>query len=92
MQQVLRGSRREETTRFLAFRSHWRFDAEFCTPAEGHEKGGVENEVGGSGGITGCRCPQAGDLEELNRSCWPRADADEARDPTGGRRASARRC
>ena len=30
----------------MAFRSHWRFASEFCTPAEGHEKGGVENEVG----------------------------------------------
>src|SRR5215471_17457735 len=39
VKRVLRGSRREETARFVAFRSHWRFEAEFCTPAEGHEKG-----------------------------------------------------
>ena len=32
--------------RFVAFRSHWRFEAQFCTPAAGHEKGGVEGEVG----------------------------------------------
>jgi hypothetical protein len=32
--------------RFLAFRSHWRFAAEFCTPSEGHEKGGVEGDGG----------------------------------------------
>ena len=31
--------------RFVAFRSHWRFEAEFCTPAE-HEKGGIEGEAG----------------------------------------------
>ena len=43
---ILRGSRREETARFVAFRSHWRFSSEFCTPGEGHEKGGVEAEVG----------------------------------------------
>jgi hypothetical protein len=24
----------EETVRFMAFRSHWRFAAEFCTPGE----------------------------------------------------------
>ena len=35
---VLRGSRREETARFIAFRSHWRFAAEFCTPARGNDK------------------------------------------------------
>ena len=40
---VLRGSRREETARFIAFRSHWRFEAEFCTPARG--KGKVESGV-----------------------------------------------
>jgi transposase len=43
---VLRGSRREETSRFIAFRSHWRFQSEFCNPARGNEKGGVEGEGG----------------------------------------------
>jgi transposase len=43
---ILRGHRREETSRFVAFRSHWRFEAEFCTPAEPHEKGGIEGEAG----------------------------------------------
>jgi transposase len=41
VKKVLRGYRREETERFIAFRSHWKFQAEFCTPGEGHEKGGV---------------------------------------------------
>ncbi len=30
----------------FAFRSHWRFEAEFCTPAEPQEKGGIESEAG----------------------------------------------
>ena len=46
VRKILRGHRREETVRFLAFRSHWRFAAEFCTPGEGHEKGGIEGEGG----------------------------------------------
>ena len=46
VKRILRGYRREETARFVAFRSHWRFEAEFCTPGEAHEKGGVEGEVG----------------------------------------------
>jgi transposase len=46
VKKILRGSRREETARFVAFRSHWRFEAEFCTPAEAHEKGGIEGEAG----------------------------------------------
>jgi hypothetical protein len=32
-----RGYQREKATRFIAFRSHWGFQAEFCTPGEGHE-------------------------------------------------------
>ena len=46
VKKILRGSRREETARFVAFRSHWRFEAEFCTPGEPHEKGGMEGEAG----------------------------------------------
>ena len=56
VKQILRGKRREESTRFLAFRSHYLFAAEFCTPARGNEKGGVEQEWGGSGGAGGHRC------------------------------------
>ena len=48
VKKILRGSRREETARFIAFRSHWKFESVFCTPGEegAHEKGGVEGEVG----------------------------------------------
>jgi hypothetical protein len=31
---------------FIAFRSHWQYEASFCTPAEGHEKGDIGvNEI-----------------------------------------------
>lgn len=46
VKKILRGHRREETERFLLFRSHWQFEASFCNPARGNEKGGVEGEVG----------------------------------------------
>jgi transposase len=46
VKKILRGYRREETARFIAFRSHWRFQSDFCTPAEPHEKGGIEGEAG----------------------------------------------
>jgi transposase len=35
VRKILRGYQREETVRFMAFRSHWRFAAEFCTPGRG---------------------------------------------------------
>jgi len=46
VRKVLRGYERDQTERFIAFRSHWGFTAEFCNPARGNEKGGVEGEVG----------------------------------------------
>ena len=39
VKKILRGHRREETARFVAFRSHWRFESEFCTPAEAAREG-----------------------------------------------------
>ena len=56
VQRILRGSQREETARFIAFRSHWGYAAEFCNPARGNEKGGVEGEGGFfRDGIIWCR-------------------------------------
>jgi transposase len=37
---------RRQTESFVAFRSHWGFDSEFCNAGRGNEKGGVESEVG----------------------------------------------
>jgi len=45
---VLKGRRRKEQDRFIAFRSHFGFEASFTTAGiqGAHEKGGVEGEVG----------------------------------------------
>jgi len=67
VRKVLRGHRREETVRFVAFRSHWRFEAQFCTPAAGHEKGGVEGEIGYFRRNHWVPVPSAADLDELNK-------------------------
>ncbi len=66
VKKILRGFRREETARFVAFRSHWNFEASFCTPGEGHEKGGVEGEVGTFRRNHLVPVPAARDLEDLN--------------------------
>jgi hypothetical protein len=66
VRKILRGYRREETVRFLAFRSHWRFAAEFCTPGEGHEKGGVEGEGGYFRRNHLVPVPNVADLDALN--------------------------
>jgi transposase len=43
---VLEGHNRQEQNAFVAFRSYYLFESHYCTPAQGHEKGGVESDVG----------------------------------------------
>lgn len=67
VKKILRGFRREETERFLLFRSHWGFQSEFCNPAEAHEKGGVEGEGGYFRRNHLVPVPQVRDLAALNQ-------------------------
>jgi len=67
VKKILRGHQREETERFIAFRSHWGFLSEFCNPGRGNEKGGVEGEGGYFRRNHLVPVPKARNLEELNR-------------------------
>jgi len=67
VKKILRGHQREETARFIGFRSHWGFASEFCTPGEGHEKGGVEGEGGQYRRNYLTPVPKVRNLEELNQ-------------------------
>lgn len=66
VKRILRGSRREETIRFIGFRSHYGYEGSFCNPFSGHEKGGVEGEVGRFRRNHLVPVPQFASLEELN--------------------------
>jgi transposase len=81
VKQILRGHRREETARFIAFRSHWRFESVFCNPGEkyAHEKGGIEGEGGYFRRNHWVPVPQARDLEELNEKLLAACYEDEQR-------------
>ena len=79
VKKILRGHRREETARFIAFRSHWRFASEFCTPAEAHEKGGVEGEIGYFRRNHWVPVPNAMDIADLNRQLIAACRGDEQR-------------
>jgi transposase len=46
VRRVLVGRGRQQQARFIVFRSHYLFESHFCTPGQGHEKGGVEHGVG----------------------------------------------
>ena len=79
VKKVLRGYEREMTVRFIAFRSHWQYEASFCTPGEGHEKGGVEGEVGYFRRNHWVPVPVARDLADLNAKLLADCRHDENR-------------
>jgi transposase len=79
VKRVIRGSRREETERFISFRSQWGFAAEFCTPGEGHEKGGVEGEAGYFRRNHLVPVPQVRDLADLNQTLLAACKSDAER-------------
>jgi len=79
VKKILRGYQRVETERFIAFRSHWGFESEFCNPARGNEKGGVEGEVGYFRRNHLVPIPQVHDLAELNALLLRGCREDEGR-------------
>ena len=65
---ILRGRQRQETERIITFRSHWGFQSEYCNPESGHEKGGVEGELGWFRRNCLVPVPEAADLAALNEA------------------------
>jgi len=87
--QVLKGRGREESERWLAFRSHFGFDAFYCQPGPdgAHEKGGVEGE-GGRFRRTHCvPMPVVDSIEQLNE-LLAAADAKDDHRRIGNRLAT----
>jgi transposase len=79
VKKILRGHQREETDRLIAFRSHWGFQTEFCNPARGNEKGGVEGEVGYFRRNHLVPVPKVKDLAALNEYLRACCQQDEQR-------------
>jgi hypothetical protein len=79
VKKILRGYTRDEHTQFIAFRSHWQFMAEFCSPSRPQEKGGIEGEVGYFRRNHFAPVPQAEDIAELNRQLLRGCQEDESR-------------
>ena len=67
VKKILRGYQRVETERIIAFRSHWGYQSEYCNPASGNEKGGVEGELGWFRRNLLVPVPEASDLNALNQ-------------------------
>jgi transposase len=79
VKKILRGRQRVETERVIAFRSHWGFRSEYCNPASGNEKGGVEGELGWYRRNWLVPVAEAADLENLNRQLLAACIASRSR-------------
>lgn len=66
VQKVLRGRDRIEQEGFSKFRAYYSFEARYCNPDSGNEKGGVEGLVGYARRNYMVPIPEAASLEELN--------------------------
>lgn len=64
---ILRGKKRIEQNRFTVFRSYYTFEARFCNPDSGREKGGVEGLVGFARRNFMVPIPEVADFTELNQ-------------------------
>lgn len=79
--QVLRGTERSLTEGFSRFMMHYRFQAEFCNPASGNEKGNVENKVGYSRRNAFVPVPTITSFEKFNEEyLWGWCEKDAQRD------------
>jgi len=64
---LLEGRNRQEQETFKRFRSHYLFESNYCNPAQGHEKGGVENDAGYAQRNFFAPLLEAASYEELNQ-------------------------
>lgn len=79
MKKILEGKNREEQTTFTHFRSHYLFESRFCTPGQGHEKGGVESGVGYARRNFLVPMPEVADLAALNQLLLTACQDDDLR-------------
>ncbi len=85
VKKVLAGPHRQEQQEFIAFRSHYLFASVFCRPAEGHEKGLIENLVGYARRNFLVPLPDVRSFAELNAVLAEHCRADLARRLRDGR-------
>ena len=78
--QVLKGAERKLTDGFSRFMLHYRFEADFCNPYSGNEKGNVENKVGYSRRNAFVPVPTITSFDQFNESMWEWCEKDAQRE------------
>lgn len=85
--EIFTGRNRREQEAFTLFRSHYLFDSRYCTPGQGHEKGGVEHGVGYTRRKFLVPLPVVASYDELNTHLLANCLADDKRVVAGQPRA-----
>ncbi len=79
VKRILEGRSRQEQESFVAFRSHYLFESRYCTPNQGHEKGGVEHGVGYARRNFLTPIPEAESFAQLNACLRAACERDDSR-------------
>lgn len=79
VKKVFRGHLREEHPDFIALRSHYLFEGNFCNPGKGNEKGHVEGLVGCVRRNALVPIPEVASLSELNAHLERWCERDQER-------------
>lgn len=77
--QVLEGTERILSDGFARFMLHYRFEADFCNPASGNEKGNVENKVGYGRRNALVPVPTIESFDAFNEHLWEWCEKDAQR-------------
>ena len=83
VRRILNGKNRQEQDSFIEFRSHYLFDSHFCTPGQGHEKGGVEHAIGYARRNFLAPLPEVSSYDQLNLQLLAACRQDEKRRVSG---------
>lgn len=77
--QIKKGKERKLTDKFIQFMTHYGFQAKFCNPYSGHEKGMVENKVGYTRRNLLVPIPSFDSLEDFNKQLLKKCEEDAYR-------------
>ncbi len=77
---ISKSGNRDLTDDFMRFKEHYNFEAAFCNPNSGHEKGSVEAKVGYHRRNMFVPVPQITNLEEYNKELLIKCDNDADRE------------
>lgn len=73
---ILEDGKRNLTDSFTRFKNHYGFEASFCNPGKGNEKGNVENKVGYFRRNLLVPIPEFKNIEEYNKILLEKCDND----------------